>query len=445
MKLKTCLIGSAAALALATSGASLARGARDAIPYSTPPGITLIDVTKIYASTQDQFLWRRLGDENGKALYTFDQDTKPNKSSCVEACAKEFSPFLAPKGARPSGDFSLIKRTDTKDLQWAYQGKPLYRYAAGEDPPGAPLAGDTATLDRENPDWYNPGSSFYTPKAGFRRAAFTPEKTVIVPPGIALQTLAVANGFGLVDSMTHMTIYAVPDKKKLSREWAPVYAAELASPVKDFSIAIREDGTHQWAYKGRALYTFSGDYSPGDVNGMYAAEAVPVALIYRNFLPESIAINVLPGRGPLMMTKEGLSVYTQARYNLQYGGRETRTGYSIPYNTAKAVGTRGCVETCTQTWKPVQAPENAVGQGFWEVATRNDGTKQWAYKGSPLYTYVADKKPGDIQGNNRHEVLYGDPQGKINLEVAIGTSTLGLNRSMQAGAGFYWHLAGLFY
>ena len=97
------------------------------------------------------------GDESGKALYTYDQDTSPNKSTCLETCAKEFPPFLAPKGAKPSGDFSLIKRSDTKALQWSYQGKPLYRYAAGEDPAGAPLAGDTATMDRENPDWYNPG------------------------------------------------------------------------------------------------------------------------------------------------------------------------------------------------------------------------------------------------------------------------------------------------
>ena len=86
---------------------------------------------------------------------------------------------------------------------------------------------------------------------------------MIVPPGIALQTLAIANGFGLVDSMTHMTIYAVPQKKTLSREWAPVYAPELASAVKDFTIAARPDGTHQWAFKGKRLYTFSGDYSPG--------------------------------------------------------------------------------------------------------------------------------------------------------------------------------------
>jgi predicted lipoprotein with Yx(FWY)xxD motif len=30
---------------------------------------------------------------------------------------------------------------------------------------------------------------------------------------------------------------------------------------------------------------------------------------------------------------------------------------------------------------------------------RADGTKQWAYKGRPLYTWKNDKKPGDITGD----------------------------------------------
>jgi predicted lipoprotein with Yx(FWY)xxD motif len=38
-------------------------------------------------------------------------------------------------------------------------------------------------------------------------------------------------------------------------------------------------------------------------------------------------------------------------------------------------------------------------EGAFSVITRNDGGKQWAYKGKPLYTWIKDQKPGDITGH----------------------------------------------
>ena len=82
--------------------------------------------------------------------------------------------------------------------------------------------------------------------------------------------LAVANGFGFVDAATHMTVYAAPVSHKLSSDWQPVRASALAVPVGEFSIITRkDDGTRQWTYKGEALYTYAGDYAPGDVNGHF--------------------------------------------------------------------------------------------------------------------------------------------------------------------------------
>lgn len=432
-----------AALASLTCGAAVQAAPHEAVPYATPPGITLIDVDKILTSSSAQFIWRRLGDANGKPLYTYDKDPV-GKATCTAECAKDFTPFLADRGAKPSGDWTLIARPD-HTRQWAYQGKALYRYT-GEDPVGDPFGGDTATQVAENPQWYDPGSKFYSPKPGlFHRAAYTPEKSLKAPAGIALQSLAVANGFGLVDTASGMTLYAIEKDKSLSRDWKPEYASALALPVGDFSIVKRADGTHQWAYRGRALYTFDGDYAPGEVNGIFEDKSVTAALVYRNYLPAEFAIGQYTGRGPLLTTRDGLSVYTEARYNLQYGGRETRTGYVIPYSIAKDVGTRGCVGSCTETWKPVRAPADAISWGFWEVATRPDGSKQWAYKGSPLYTYVGDHKGGDIEGNNRHVVIYGDPDGKTDLSVVVGSSPRGGGPSMESGAGFYWHIAGLFF
>jgi predicted lipoprotein with Yx(FWY)xxD motif len=58
-----------------------------------------------------------------------------------------------------------------------------------------------------------------------------------------------------------------------------------------------------------------------------------------------------------------------------------------------------CNGTCAMNWPPLMAPANAKPEGDWTVITREDGTKQWAYKGMPLYTFAHDTKAGDTTGN----------------------------------------------
>ena len=45
------------------------------------------------------------------------------------------------------------------------------------------------------------------------------------------------------------------------------------------------------------------------------------------------------------------------------------------------------------------ASSYALPTGDYSVVPRDDGTKQWAYKGKPLYTWVKDSKPGDKTGD----------------------------------------------
>ena len=42
------------------------------------------------------------------------------------------------------------------------------------------------------------------------------------------------------------------------------------------------------------------------------------------------------------------------------------------------------------------AAADAKASGDWTVVTRDDGSRQWAYKGKPVYTYKADQKAGDL-------------------------------------------------
>ena len=49
--------------------------------------------------------------------------------------------------------------------------------------------------------------------------------------------------------------------------WPALGVAEMAKPMGDYTIVVRDDGKKQWAYKGRPLYYWSKDAKPGDKTG----------------------------------------------------------------------------------------------------------------------------------------------------------------------------------
>jgi predicted lipoprotein with Yx(FWY)xxD motif len=67
-------------------------------------------------------------------------------------------------------------------------------------------------------------------------------------------------------------------------------------------------------------------------------------------------------------------------------------------------GTRStCKGSCARVWPPLQAsgtPSGGAGVKASELSTtrRSDGSRQVVYHGHPLYTMVADKKPGQTEG-----------------------------------------------
>jgi len=58
-----------------------------------------------------------------------------------------------------------------------------------------------------------------------------------------------------------------------------------------------------------------------------------------------------------------------------------------------------CNGPCATNWPPFAAPADAKATGDWSIVTRDDGSKQWAYKGKPLYAWSKDQKPGDKTGD----------------------------------------------
>ena len=69
-------------------------------------------------------------------------------------------------------------------------------------------------------------------------------------------------------------------------------------------------------------------------------------------------------------------------------------------------GKSNCGGKCAGNWPPLVAPANAVNMNDWTVIVRGDGSKQWAYKGKPLYRWMNDKQPGDIDGDGRFNVWH---------------------------------------
>ena len=64
-----------------------------------------------------------------------------------------------------------------------------------------------------------------------------------------------------------------------------------------------------------------------------------------------------------------------------------------------SAGKSACNGPCAANWPPLAAAGGAAGSGDWSIVTRDDGSKQWAYKGKPLYTWAKDQKPGDKTGD----------------------------------------------
>lgn len=62
-------------------------------------------------------------------------------------------------------------------------------------------------------------------------------------------------------------------------------------------------------------------------------------------------------------------------------------------------GKSACNDQCATNWPPLMAPDAAKPMGGYSVVARNDGKKQWAYKGWPLYYWAKDAKAGDRTGD----------------------------------------------
>ncbi|MDO6385818.1 MULTISPECIES: hypothetical protein [unclassified Uliginosibacterium] len=79
-------------------------------------------------------------------------------------------------------------------------------------------------------------------------------------------------------------------------------------------------------------------------------------------------------------------------------GNGGMTLYTFDRDTA-GNGKSACNGPCATNWPPLYVAEGEAPSGDYSIVTRDDGKKQWAFKGKPLYYWIKDQKPGDRTGD----------------------------------------------
>src|SRR5262249_15436780 len=150
-----------------------------------------------------------------------------------------------------------------------------------------------------------------------------------------------------------------------AKNWPALAAPADAKASGEWGVAKRADGTQQWMFQGKPLYTSKRDGKSGEMNGdenqmqWFAATKVVST-------PPGYSVQKT-SNGHLLVDPKRMTLYTSDK---------------------DSAGKSKCAGDCARTWKPAEAWQMAASADKdWTVVNREDGTRQWAYKGKPLYRY----------------------------------------------------------
>ncbi len=269
------------------------------------------------------------------------------------------------------------------------------------------------------------GCSSSSDDSGNSPPAEDPEPTLTNTPQVAAPGTTAATTIGDVFSKAGdgLTLYTFENDRNdtggdgngdsdcndaCATTWPPLLADETSVAEGFFTIITRDDGTSlQWAFKGLPLYTFSGDSASGDVNGEGSGDAWFVARPnpYQQAAVDDTAKGILfVGRGSVLNT-DGTGGQATERLD-----REGFTLYTFENDRndtdGDGAGDSDCNAGCAEVWPPLYADAAATDGGAFTVVDRDDGTRQWALNGLPLYFYAPDQAPGETRGEGAGDVWY---------------------------------------
>jgi predicted lipoprotein with Yx(FWY)xxD motif len=85
--------------------------------------------------------------------------------------------------------------------------------------------------------------------------------------------------------------------------------------------------------------------------------------------------------------------------------RQGRTLYVFD-NDVVGAGRSVCNPPCSGVFPPYLVEEGATATEPFGVIRRDDGARQWTYKGRPLYVFYADEKPGEAIGDGMNRGIW---------------------------------------
>lgn len=185
-----------------------------------------------------------------------------------------------------------------------------------------------------------------------------------------------------------MTLYTFDkDKQDLSncyqdcaKAWPPLLVKDNTTQIPGVDKIKRADGSQQWTLNHRPLYLWHKDQKPGDITGagfkniwsLARADRAPVKV----YTTET---------GKILANKENMSLYTFSKDSKE---------------------SSACYDECAVNWPPLAAQKEDKASAPFSVVARKDGTYQWAYQGQPLYSWIKDKQPGDVTGDQINNVWH---------------------------------------
>ncbi len=175
----------------------------------------------------------------------------------------------------------------------------------------------------------------------------------------------------------------------------------------------REDGSRQWTLNGKALYTFVKDVDPGSIGGDSPANigaprlngaGVMVGGGNRGDFDGEIKVDPMPEgwTAAMLFPFDGVKVppgfaIKEVPDAAAFAIVDAR-GHTVYAYADKMEVSGACANNLCDDWEPLSAPQLAKAIGDFGFMTRDDGIRQWTYKGHPLYTYAGDRAPGYANG-----------------------------------------------
>tara|TARA_R110001583_G_scaffold99082_1_gene244345 strand:+ start:37447 stop:39063 length:1617 start_codon:yes stop_codon:yes gene_type:complete len=339
-------------------------------------------------------------DKDGFSLYTFDNDPLDSVSCISDGCTTTWPPLMADQGTRPEGKFSVIERGE--QLQWAYDGKPLYFFKNDT------VAGDT------NGDGV--GNLFHI--ANNKAAIFRTNDagTLLTATGrtLALVEQPLDSGTFEVQEKPwdQFTLYTFGNDGEnesncidtCATNWPAFLAQENDSDTAALSKFTREDGNLQWAYKGQPLYFFINDSAKGQANGDGAAGGlfnIVEPPVITAFVTESNDLGDV-----LTVDSVVLTLVSDGAGNAEVL-KQDKSGFALYTFANDGVETSNCTTNgCMGNWPALLASEDDVAQAPFSIFERVDGHLQWAVDGQPLYFFTNDQTADDTNGEGIADVFF---------------------------------------